>query len=481
VFLKVLNTETIPEPSIIDRFKREAKILAKLEHPNIIKVLDFGMYRKHFYISFEYFESSNLRELLAKDKLKEEISRDIFVKIVKGLDFAHQKKIIHRDIKPENILVNKDFKVKLTDFGLAIDNIDHFQTQKYSVVGTPAYMSPEQVYGDKLTIQSDLFSLGITALELFGFSNPFFGRDTNDTINKIVSYDYLHFRHSIKNLPDNLKKVFEGLLATKPDERFGSCSEIFELLGITVRPIKSEKKWKRGVILIPLFLLIISGVVYIITFNNKPTESKEIVNPLTNKTDIQSKSTTDDNPNYLQKNQNLEVEQETIDDKSNDQNNLNISTPIHSEDETKTIGNSELYVKCYPWGKLYINNEFVDVTPLEKNITTESGKHLLSIVHPDYPSYQDSIILVPNELSYISINLDTLFGSFDCKVYPWGEVIIDNKAMGITPLQSLIRLGEGKHHLMIKNPTYEIFEADINIRRNDTLSVKINLEEMTLN
>jgi len=232
VFLKVLNTKTIPDSKAVNRFKREAKILAQLEHPNIIKVFDFGMYKEFFYISFEYFESSNLREYLTNKETTESVKKDIFIQLTKGLSFIHQKKVLHRDIKPENILINRNNIVKLTDFGLAQDFLDNVVTQKYSVVGTPAYMSPEQIQGEELTIQSDLFSLGITLYELLSGKNPFLGRDINETINNIISYDDNNISDFFDGFSIEFNKILIGLLSANPKKRFTSSADVFDILKI---------------------------------------------------------------------------------------------------------------------------------------------------------------------------------------------------------------------------------------------------------
>ena len=138
-------------------FKREGKILAKLDHPNIIKVLDFGLSKEFFYISFEYIEGESLRNIFKTKTLSQEQKEHVMIQLLKGLDYAHKNQIIHRDIKPENIFVDKNLNVKLGDFGLALSAEDNFVTNPYSIVGTPSYMSPEQVRGAKLTLQSDIF------------------------------------------------------------------------------------------------------------------------------------------------------------------------------------------------------------------------------------------------------------------------------------------------------------------------------------
>ena len=140
----------------------------------------------YFYISFEFFESRNLRDVLKGEKLTYTEKLNLFHQLTAGLAAAHRLEIVHRDIKPENILVNAWGQLKIADFGLAISTEENLLTAKSSVVGTPAYMSPEQIRGERLTPESDLFSLGIVAFEMFCGYNPYLGGDINTTINNIL-------------------------------------------------------------------------------------------------------------------------------------------------------------------------------------------------------------------------------------------------------------------------------------------------------
>ncbi|MBN1465358.1 serine/threonine protein kinase, partial [candidate division KSB1 bacterium] len=227
ILLKTLDREHIPDPTMLSRFQREAKTLAQLDHPNIIDVLDFGTLGQFFYISFEYFKSRTLREVIRAGDLRNDQKRHVLVQLLRGLDYAHARQVIHRDIKPENILLDDENRLKIADFGLAHIRGEASFTQQASIVGTPSYMSPEQIRGEELTAQSDLFSTGIVAYELFTGSHPFLGADVGATLNNILSRQVT--AAEIQN--DDVRAVIDGLLQKKAHERLRSAAEALHALG----------------------------------------------------------------------------------------------------------------------------------------------------------------------------------------------------------------------------------------------------------
>ncbi|MCB9208046.1 MAG: serine/threonine protein kinase [Ignavibacteriales bacterium] len=484
VFLKILNTETIPDQSITERFKREAKILAQLEHPNIIKVFDFGMFKSYFYISFEYFESKNLREFLNTQPITEENKKNIFIQLVKGLDFAHKKNVIHRDIKPENILVNKNLEVKLTDFGLAQDSLDNLVTQRYSVVGTPAYMSPEQIQGEKLTIKSDLFSLGITAAEIFSGKNPFLGNDANETINNILSFNEKENENFFTEYDENIQLVLKGLLASNTKERFNSCEEILKIFHVVnIEPQTSVKQSSKKYWIAAIIVLALIPVLWLISNNKSTTDelkSKSIEAKKNDKVD----SLANDKLEIATAEINNLPKSKIVNEKSDEVNKTENETSKTVEEKLqadkpkiKSEEFGELFIKCYPWAKVYLNNKYIETTPLSKNINTKTGEYLLTLIHPDYPKYSENINITKEKLKFVEVNLDTLFGYFQCQVFPWSEIIINGEKKGVTPLENPIRLNEGKYNLVLSNPQYKRIETQISINKNDTLFMKFNMKD----
>jgi predicted Ser/Thr protein kinase len=172
VALKILPVETGSDPAFAERFAREARALAKLNHPNIVGVHDFGRTAEGlFYFVMEYVDGINLRQTIQSGGMNPRQALAIVPQICDALEFAHNEGVVHRDIKPENILIDKRGRVKIADFGLAKllgqEAADHGLTGTQQVMGTPRYMAPEQMEGAKaVDHRADIYSLGVVFYEL---------------------------------------------------------------------------------------------------------------------------------------------------------------------------------------------------------------------------------------------------------------------------------------------------------------------------
>jgi serine/threonine-protein kinase len=477
IILKTLDTQKLTDPAILNRFKREAKILAKLDHPNIIKVLDFGIYQNNFYLSFEYFYSENLRELLKSGKISDSDKKLLFIQLLKALNAAHSSHIIHRDIKPENILINDLLELKIADFGLAIEKDENLMTSKSSIVGTPAYMSPEQIKGVKLTPQSDLFSLGIVVYELFSGINPFLGKDINETINNILSFDeekiFEQFLIIDKDITVCIKKMFKKDIEKRPE----SISILFEELGISGNEdiqhdtkIRIEKK----LIIYPLAAIAAIIIFVIIVFVN---ENESSIEPINNRKDFTVINESDTNENN-QENNILEKELPLNNNVVNKEKKEEDLIKINKDKEIKKIESVEpakLYIQILPWADVVVDSNKIQNS--NGYVSLKPGMHKIELLNPGYPIYSTDINLEPSEIKYFKIHLDTLFGYLQCKVFPWGEVFIDGKHVGQTPFFKPFILNPGNHYLSVHNPEYEIVNKSLFIVKNETLHFEINLEQ----
>lgn len=170
VALKILRPDLSQDPSFSDRFQREAQLLGRLQHPNIVNIFDFGQNKDLFYLIMEYVEGANLRQLQQAGQLGPTSALSLVPQICGALEYAHNNGVVHRDIKPENILVNSSGQVKIADFGLAKmggAGDDSALTRMGQVMGTPHYMAPEQVeHPQEVDHRADIYSLGVVIYEM---------------------------------------------------------------------------------------------------------------------------------------------------------------------------------------------------------------------------------------------------------------------------------------------------------------------------
>jgi len=225
VRLDVLRQESGRDEAL-KRFLREAQAAGNLSHPNIVTIYDVGEHEGLIYIAMEYIDGCSLESLLRQGRefTLEEIGR-LFAQIASALDYAHGQGIIHRDIKPANILVGRNLKVAIVDFGIARTSASTM-TQTGMLMGTPRYMSPEQIAGKKVDSRSDIFSLGAILYELITRRNPFEGESITTVIYKIMHAELPPLSDFNKNLPPGLERVVRKALARDADLRYATCGEL---------------------------------------------------------------------------------------------------------------------------------------------------------------------------------------------------------------------------------------------------------------
>ncbi len=489
IILKVLNTQKIHDPSLVDRFKREAKILAKLDHPNIIKVLDFGLSKEFFYISFEYIEGESLRNVFKTKTLTQEQKEHLMIQLLKGLDYAHANQIIHRDIKPENIFIDKNLNVKLGDFGLALSAEDNYVTNPYSIVGTPSYMSPEQIRGSKLTAQSDLFSLGVVLTELFTGQNPFLKENVSLTLNEINSYDETSLEGKLLDIPENIKEILLALLKKNINQRYESAGEILEELNIqvdqptiVVNNIDAEgRKSKLAWIFLAVIAIVIIGIVVIPIINEQKQNS---ASPLgKDSTQLNNDSANQSNDTRLQNNLTKDrvdlknLTKPLVDNSKKDSSqNQNATQQKEAPNQNKSLGLGGLFIDSQPWVDIYINGQKSETTPLRAPIRLQAGTYTLRVVNPDYPPYPPQIVnVIADSVTRLNFDLNKIVGFININTNPWGEVYINNEKKGPTPLR-LIKVDPGLIHVVVKKTNYKDVDTFYNVRARDTLRLNFNLK-----
>ena len=219
----------LSRPELLSRFQTEARAAGLLTHPNIVVVYDAGEEDGLYYITMELVEGKSLQALL-DDGHAFPVPRvlRILEQTCSALGFAHERNIVHRDIKPANLMLSADDTVKVTDFGTA--KILQFGTvqQTTHVMGTPSYMSPEQVKGRPIDGRTDIFSLGVVMYEMLTNEKPFPGQSITTVIYKIVNEEPIPPRQLNPSLHPGLNEIVMRALAKEPEERYQSCRELLE-------------------------------------------------------------------------------------------------------------------------------------------------------------------------------------------------------------------------------------------------------------
>ncbi|MDH4173654.1 MAG: serine/threonine protein kinase [Betaproteobacteria bacterium] len=209
------------------RFYQEARAAGGLNHPNIVTVYDIGKTDTECYMAMEYIEGAELRTLLLPGKpLPVARALSIAAQVAEGLAYAHERGVVHRDIKPANIMVPESGAVKITDFGIARMRSSNVQTQTGMMMGSPKYMSPEQVIGKRADHRTDIFSLGVILYEMLTGAAPFTGESVNAVMYQIVNFVPPAPSAINPASPAALDATVAGMLAKSLDERFQSAAEV---------------------------------------------------------------------------------------------------------------------------------------------------------------------------------------------------------------------------------------------------------------
>jgi serine/threonine-protein kinase len=244
VAIKVILEVALQLPEMKSRFYREARTAGKLTHDNITIIHDVGEDDGRPYIVMEYLPGRDLRSILEKrEPLSLFQKLDFAEQIARGLAYSHSKDIVHRDVKPANIRIVDERKVKIMDFGIAKPMSSNL-TATGAVIGTPYYMSPEQIQGKKVDRRTDIFSFGVLFYELLTYRKPFSGDEPTSVMYKIVHEDPEHLEELERAYPPKLRQVVMGCLRKDPAQRYQSLDEVADELENIIGELRSVDRKK---------------------------------------------------------------------------------------------------------------------------------------------------------------------------------------------------------------------------------------------
>lgn len=398
VAIKALKPSIAVDSQFAKRFEREAHFMASLQHENIIHVYDFIKDGGSMYIIMEYVQGVDLFDLLERTpQLPIEVAAIIALHMARALDYAHFRGIVHRDVKPANVMVSRQGEVKLMDFGIARDDTMKDLTETGTGLGTPSYMSPEQILGDKLDFRSDLFSLGIVLYQMVTGQKPFVEDDSHTVMQKIRLDRYTPPRKLNPSVPRQLEHIMARCMEKMPANRYGSTQalidDLVEFLATRV-PINHNAR-------LVMFLREVGAIT-----DAEADEILEAAGPRgarTRSTDrrlvrhvsaamgalflavagsggvIQAASGRFD---------------ETVDSEVPE-----MGSPLTPENA------GYLQVIVDPWAEVYVDGYRLAITPLARRIPLPPGRHFIKFVNPHYQILDKEIRVRRGEITRIDVQL----------------------------------------------------------------------------
>jgi serine/threonine-protein kinase len=383
VAIKALKSSAAAEQHMVTRFEREAQSLAHLQHENIIHVYDFHRERGALFIVMEYVQGIDLYDLLDRcGRLPFDVAAVIAMQVGRALDYIHYRAIVHRDIKPANVMVSRQGGVKLMDFGIARDrNYEEDLTEAGTGIGTPSYMSPEQILGDKLDARSDIFSLGICLYQMVTGRKPFVEDEEKSVMHKIRLEKHIRPRKLNTEIPRELERIIDKCLEKEPRNRWRSAQALVMALERFLAKHVEMNYHARLV----LFLKT-QGVI-------TQLEADEYLNPTLTGTAVGVPS-----PANLQVRQLLRraaAVQGVIFGLVAFMVALIHLAPVGASSTSSGLSISSergfIRLVVYPWGQVLIDGREVATTPVAAPLEVEAGTHTLEIRNEFFAPVQRSI------------------------------------------------------------------------------------------
>ena len=517
VFIKLLKPHIQHQEQWLTRFQREAQICATLKSPHIVDVYTIGRHEDYTYLALQFVDGQSLdKALKSHTTFPLEPALDITRQITLGLHAAHEQGIIHRDLKPGNVLIDRNGHAKLADFGMAHLGEETTITQQNSIIGTPAYMAPEQITGESITPAADFFALGVTFYEMITGRRPFDGDNYSECMQRIMNETPPPPSLYISSIPLKVDEFIAGLLQKDAARRPQSASQILQQIKILAKETDIElvippgffpgseipstnkgtqqqnaspetpKPPIRRFVLWGMPIIMIAAIVGAALFSAKKSMNPQMEPPIRNysfapdsiiaqsrdssiidsPTETMERQNEDKNPVEPTASQSLQIESEKA-----------IQRPDQYFSPAIQDSMTMLFIQAEPWAHIMINGAIADSMAANFSRRLSTGSHNITLTHPHFSPKVFALQLT-------SGTADTIFYSFyqqaswlDISVRPWAEIYIDGKYIDSTPLKRPIVVENGQHVLEFKNPYFKTYRQLVQAAIGDTLVIRKVLEK----
>ncbi len=511
VAIKILHGHLAQDKDFITRFEREAKAAADLKHRNIIDIIGYGQTEGVYYIAMEFVEGKSLKELINSVRfIPHDIALAITYEICMGIEHAHQKGVVHRDIKPANILLDKNGHLKITDFGLAQAQDLTSITVTGAIVGTPAYMSPEQAAGKRIDIRSDLFSLGVVIYEMVTGAKPFQGESYSSVIHEILTIPAPKPTDINPTVNPEISVIIEKMLQKDAEKRYQNVNQVSDEIYAYFRSRNIEVPGKQ----IAAFIDDPAQIAESTFQKDKEIYLKRALYYTTlGKTNIDDAISEFTKVNYLDPdNAQAKTHLAELRRKRKVQTPKRkkvASTPpkrsffkiagvfgalfvvtmlaaaIYRNYNNKHSGSNnhgQVHITSAPAGAaVYLDSNDLK---LETPVTIDSisaGDHIIEVRKDGYQSFSRNIEIKPGdslsvEAALVRVLSQINTGSLKVSTKPSGaQVFVDGANTGLHTPCTIQNLGSGRHNISIHKSGYQTAELTSNIQPGKTVTITRNL------
>lgn len=486
------------------RFEREAKVYARLRHPNLVRLLQFGATDSLRFLALEFVEGRNLRSLLqhqgAAQALPPEIALAIFMEVLQGVHEIHRHNFIHRDLKPENILLSDDGQVKLCDFDLT-----HSEWQRggSGLSGSPGYLAPEVILGEKITPAADIFALGVLLYEMLAGARPFQEASPVAELNAIMRLTPLPLAKINPAAPKIFEELLQRLLAKNPGQRLQTVPQVQHALAQYLAPGGSLarqhllQKYLRapqayqftGMVLrhgqasarpqnarlrraslwaAPILLAVIAGLLWRTNFMPRPVaapQNNDFAPPdsqaaaaLLPKTD--SAQTRQASPALRIANAAAPA--------------LRPEHPQATPQETAPAARA-LVFQSQPWAYLFVDGDSLGMTPLAHAAT--AGARELVFKKPGFPVLRVRLTVNEQTPDTVLVSLWEHIAQLELHVTPWAEVFINESRQNFSTGKAELVLLPGKYDLRFTHTELGEKKETVFLRAGETRRLAVNMFE----
>ena len=393
-FIKALGSSILPSSPFAASLEREARLLAELNHPNILKVYDFVRRGERMWLVLEYVDGMSLEDVLKKVKrLPEAFACAVGLEVCRALAHAHGQGVVHRDVQPKNVLIAKDGSLKLANFSVAFD--ERLPTAPELLeggtgYGGPSYMSPEQILGERADGRSDLFSLGVLLYEMLSGERPFDGPDDRSTSLRIRRDPVPPLSKKAPGISPSLERVTQRCLEKMASDRFDSSVEALAALSACARELSAE----------PSAPLVRDTLIRARLLEGSPQRSNTApqLRPVEGRVGVAVAGLFFALALILAGGVAIQL----LSGKA-------VGTAVAAQAgrrlELLPEGRAFLRVVAHPWAHVIVDGQEVEITPFARPIPLSAGSHYVRLEHPNAPAERRTIELTPGETLLLDVTL----------------------------------------------------------------------------